>query len=259
MNNYRYVSILILVTNLLFSANSFAGIIDNLVAYYPFNGNANDAGHNAFNGTVIGATLTTDRMGNSNSAYFFDGVDDAISLNNHSLLTGASALTLSAWINPNTISLSYQEIMVNGTNDFLLRLDSGGKIVACVNNSDCLATGQGVINTNEWFNVLYTWNGTNTGTQSIYIDGIEITSGTANQTSVRDSGDAWIGSFVAGTSWGREYFNGILDDIRVYDRVLSYEEIQEIANNSTSQPISAPPILALIVFGLLGLGIKRRK
>ena len=44
-----------------------------LVAYYPFNGNANDESGNGNNGTVNGATLTTDRDGNANSAYDFDG------------------------------------------------------------------------------------------------------------------------------------------------------------------------------------------
>jgi len=48
------------------------------VAYYPFSGNANDA-IGTLHGTVNGATLTTDRFGNANSAYSFDGVNDAIS------------------------------------------------------------------------------------------------------------------------------------------------------------------------------------
>ena len=44
-----------------------------LVAYYPFNGNANDASGNGNNATVNGATLTTDKFGNNNAAYFFNG------------------------------------------------------------------------------------------------------------------------------------------------------------------------------------------
>jgi hypothetical protein len=47
-----------------------------LIADYPFNGNALDASGNGYNGTVNGATLTTDRFGNPNAAYEFDGVDD---------------------------------------------------------------------------------------------------------------------------------------------------------------------------------------
>ncbi|MBK6966743.1 MAG: hypothetical protein IPH20_23305 [Bacteroidales bacterium] len=50
------------------------------VAYYPFGSDANDA-MSSNSGTVNGATLTTDRFGNANSAYSFDGVDDFIGLN----------------------------------------------------------------------------------------------------------------------------------------------------------------------------------
>ena len=45
-----------------------------LIGYWPFNGNANDVSGNAKNGTVTGATLTSDRFGSTNSAYNFSGV-----------------------------------------------------------------------------------------------------------------------------------------------------------------------------------------
>lgn len=44
---------------------------DNLVAHYPFNGNADDTSGNGHHGTVLGATLTTDRFGNPDGAYHF--------------------------------------------------------------------------------------------------------------------------------------------------------------------------------------------
>jgi hypothetical protein len=46
-----------------------------LLAYYPFNGNTNDASGNGNNATNFGASLTTDQGGNPNSAYYFDGGD----------------------------------------------------------------------------------------------------------------------------------------------------------------------------------------
>ena len=53
-------------------------IVTGLVAYYPFNGNADDASGNGHHGVVNGATLTTDLRGNPNSAASFDGIDDFI-------------------------------------------------------------------------------------------------------------------------------------------------------------------------------------
>src|SRR5260370_6049481 len=69
-----------------------------LVAYYPFNGNANDASGNGNQGTVSCATLATDRFGNANSAYYFAGDGSDISVSDSSTLDITNALTLSAWI-----------------------------------------------------------------------------------------------------------------------------------------------------------------
>lgn len=69
------------------------------VAYYPFTGNANDA-VGSLNGTVNGATLTTDRFGNANSAYSFDGVDDNISINNDAVFN-FNSFTSSLWFKYN--------------------------------------------------------------------------------------------------------------------------------------------------------------
>lgn len=69
-----------------------------LVAYYPFNGNANDASGNGNHGTVSGATLTTNRFGVPASAYSFNGVDNRITaIGETGLPTGTNDFTISAW------------------------------------------------------------------------------------------------------------------------------------------------------------------
>jgi len=73
-------------------------VIDGLVAYYPFNGNANDASGNGNNGTVNGAALTTDRLGKANSAYSFDGINDFIQLGTATLPLGNADRSISAWV-----------------------------------------------------------------------------------------------------------------------------------------------------------------
>ena len=67
----------------LFTANLIAQVpnyvpTNGLVGWWPFNGNANDESGNGNNGTVNGATLTTDRFGNVNKSYNFDGNDDIV-------------------------------------------------------------------------------------------------------------------------------------------------------------------------------------
>jgi hypothetical protein len=69
-----------------------------LVGYWPFCGNANDASGNGNDGTVNGAALTTDRFGNGNSAYSFDG-NDWIEMSIPSLPTGNNQRSISIWTN----------------------------------------------------------------------------------------------------------------------------------------------------------------
>ena len=54
---------------------------ENMVGFWKFNGNAKDSSGNGNDGTVTGAMLTTDRFGNANNAYNFDGTNDNISVN----------------------------------------------------------------------------------------------------------------------------------------------------------------------------------
>ena len=84
---------LLLLFTLLVTINCFGQIpsyvpTDSLVGWYPFNGNANDESGNGNNGTVNGASLDTNRFGDANSAYDFDGIDD---------YSGKSAEEIFAW------------------------------------------------------------------------------------------------------------------------------------------------------------------
>jgi hypothetical protein len=62
-----------LLATLLTNAIAQSFITNGLVAYYPFNGNANDASGNGNNATTVQATLSADRFGIANSAYSFNG------------------------------------------------------------------------------------------------------------------------------------------------------------------------------------------
>src|SRR5512133_2435440 len=69
-----------------------------LVASYSFSGNAHDESGNAPDGSIFGASLTTDRCTIANSAYSFDGADDYIYIGDISSLDGSHAMSISAWI-----------------------------------------------------------------------------------------------------------------------------------------------------------------
>ena len=99
---------------------------DGLVGYWPFTGNANDASGNGNNGTVNGATLTTDRFGNANSAYSFDG-NDRINLSLIDL-SSYNQMSMDIWIYPTNYYTGYwfeQDFMrqQGGSNPDFLDLD----------------------------------------------------------------------------------------------------------------------------------------
>lgn len=89
---------------LLISYSLFAqvNLTQGLVAYYPFNGNANDASGNNINAVTTNATLTTDRIGTSNSAYYFDGATSYIQLPYSNLYNFApqDSFSISVWVLP---------------------------------------------------------------------------------------------------------------------------------------------------------------
>ena len=86
----------------------------NLIAYYPFNGNANDESGYGNHGTVNGATLTSDRFGNTDSAYSFDGSNDIITVAHNEILNCSDELSISVWVKPN----SQQNAMILGKSNY---------------------------------------------------------------------------------------------------------------------------------------------
>ena len=96
----KFLGVLLMtVTPLLGNAQSVP--TNGLVAFYPFDGNANDVSGNAIHGTATGVTLTTDRFGRSNAAYQFSGNNSPLSyvrITNAATLQFPSDFTFSAWI-----------------------------------------------------------------------------------------------------------------------------------------------------------------
>jgi hypothetical protein len=216
-----------------------------LVGWWPFNGNANDESGNGNNGTVNGATLTTDRFGNAGNAYNFDGINDWIEISDNSSLDLNFELTLSAWINTNSISVTQRiidkstvgqadswcfDLGVMGVGD--LRLIVAGSVI---NQAMSQAN---IIENNIWTHVLTTYNGTSV---KFYVNGImvysisQIGSTPSNNNSVR------IG---VNSLYNNEWFDGDLDDIGIWNRALSECEIQDLYNaqiNSVAGSIAVSP------------------
>lgn len=98
----RAIHVHILALLLLFfagTANAQINLTNGLLMYFPFTGNATDMSGNTNAAVVNGPVLTADRFGASNSAYYFDGVDDFIQLSGGANMKPTFPMSISAWVN----------------------------------------------------------------------------------------------------------------------------------------------------------------
>ena len=216
-----------------------------LVGWWGFNGNAQDGSGNGNHGTVNGATLTTDRFGNQNGAYSFDGVGDYIDVNLNSILS--NGLSISVWINTSlsNASFGHKGIIWNrlsgpqgnppfppnqGTgimiyHNGLLCLASDGNNLVGIEN-----TGQ-FYNNSLWYHIVFSYNN-NTASTKIHVNGIEVLSNTTSiigginlsYTSVKFGKDEIVG-------YGNRNWFGLIDDIGIWNRALTQQEITNLYNS----------------------------
>ncbi len=222
--------------------------IEGLLAFYSFRGSANDESGNSNNGTIHGATLTEDRFSNPNNAYNFDGFDDYISISHNNELNPTS-ITISAWVylreyppqfqlstiinNGAFINEEAWELLIrtgeNSSTDVMVQFDYTGN--KGQNSRICAA---GLSNTDlsmvlyRWYHVVGMYD-TNSETASIYCDRTHIKKVTGNPGPItNNNNDFWIGCTYMNKASNRHEFNGIIDDIRIYNRALSESEIQKL-------------------------------
>ena len=202
-----------------------------LVAYYPFDGNADDETGNGNNGTVNGASLTTDRNGNANKAYSFDGVDDFIRVENSNTLQNLNNnCTISAWVFANNYSITVAEIIPilaksassSSTNQFRLGYDkSSNALYSSINGTGYSANCPTVL-LNSWYHIVVVHNGNQT---SFFINGIEYNFTNTGNSTFDSSQPLIIGQDIEGLN---EKLDGKLDDIRIYNRALTDSEVEKL-------------------------------
>lgn len=222
-----------------------------LVAYYPFNGNANDGSGNGNNGTVYGATLTSDRFGNPSSAYDFDGTDDYIYVPSDGGLSfdaSSQSYTISLFffvdsfnnaIGGNLDLIKDREIGINTWTSYgisvLAEPHHPEKIKYL--HSGIWKTGYSynvlssyIMEANQWYHVAIVVKAGQT--LSLYINGqynnfisLEGITNTKGNTGGITIG---AGYYPAGpyVPEGLQIFNGIIDEVRMYNRALTEEEIE---------------------------------
>jgi hypothetical protein len=237
----KCINLIIFVSVILTDLNHLSAQIpyyiptNGLIGWWPFNGNANEESGNGTIGTVNNANLTTDRFGITSSAYSFDGSTSYINTN---LTFSPPNITICAWIK------------TSGTNDYSGIVSSrslGADITGFVTYNghiECLLSnglnniiyyedvaGQQQLYDNRWHLCVMTYDGIEL---KAYVDTVYL--GSSNYSILISN----IDDFKIG--WDdydqSRFFNGLIDDVCIYDRALTPTEIYSMYNGCQLAPIS---------------------
>jgi hypothetical protein len=214
-----------------------AGLTTGLIGYYPFNGDANDISGNNNNGVVYGATLASDIFNHPNSAYSFDGISNYISLPAN-LLNGENSYSICVWMKPTIVpyngggmiygigsstvdavqGLTYQ----SSSTIFAGTYNSGSSPMQSYSKSCCY-------DPNKWIFVVVTRDNS---IINLYINGTLIAAQASSSTNGQGANYGnGISSAIIGARSNlsyQNYFTGIIDEVRIYNRILDASEITEL-------------------------------
>ncbi|MCU0468735.1 MAG: LamG domain-containing protein, partial [Arcicella sp.] len=207
-----------------------------LLACYPFNGNAQDS-KGTYHGTVYGATLTTDRFGNANSAYSFNG-NNFIELANPNDFRN-NTFTYSAWVNPSVLPTSgdFKSIIGISSGQVLgiNYMNEPSWAMTAYNNSsasyDIHPSSNIGVSTNAWRHITVVRNSTQL---KIYVDGTLVrTSSTSIPTTptYTNSNPVVVYKAMIGTrpdATNIQFFNGKIDDVKIYRGALNDTQVQAL-------------------------------
>lgn len=228
----------LLFSALLMTSAIFAQIPTNgLIGYYPFSGNANDYSTGSNNGTVNGATLTADRFGSPNSAYYFNGTSSFIDFTK-APFTADVNFSISVWIKRDTLSIGHHfpavGIGFNGLAGNTHELNVG--IISTNGDEDLTINVPGYyalradtnVTDHQWMHLVVTKqaSGLIASTVNFYLNGVKVykTLVTGSSTNIFPLINKMVIGKQQGTG-GLSFAHGAIDDIRIYDRAIDAKEV----------------------------------
>jgi fibronectin type 3 domain-containing protein len=197
-----------------------------LVASYGFNetsgGSVADGSGNGNTGTISGATRTA--SGKNGGALSFDGTNDLVTIPDAASLDLTSGMTLEAWVNPSRLSGSWRTVLLKerpgGMVYALYAAGAGGRPGGYfVSGDEFSALAPNVPSLNTWVHLATTYDGS---TLRLYINGTQVASEAQGGSMAPSTGALKIG----GNNVWPEWYQGLIDDVRVYDRALTAAQIQ---------------------------------
>ncbi len=227
------------IADLYAAQNMAPDIPGNLVADYPFSGNARDATSYNNHAQANGAQLDDDRFGLANKAYTFDGIGAGVLAANSPQLN-SDHTTISFWVNVEELPASGEVYLLShgGWQErWKISLPSHGKPVftthsdgSCCSDMDSGDGNELIVG--EWRHVVMVHDGTK---DRIYMNGVQVA-----EKDVAGALDATTHPFGMGYNPidNANYFKGSLDEVQIYDEALSDIEIMDLYTLQSTPPMS---------------------
>ena len=243
----RLLLALLLLAAFRLPAQAQGNFTTGLVAYYPFTGNADSAVAGVNNGVVNGAVLASDRHGSPNAAYFFDGVDDFITIGKNDAVFPNTTLTWSLWFkqsgNTATPILLWDDDRQLGGDRFIHLGGNAapGDLTAYMDPNDPsrldnFVTATNVVSGAQWHHVVFAADSSG---RKLYLNGVLVAS---LSTALGDHQGRSYLSIGSGHDGYIGYFHGLIDDIRIYNRALSAADVAALyASEAPAASVSRPP------------------
>jgi len=215
--------------------NVFSENLDIVAAHYPFNGNFNDISLSENDLQAIGVSFCNDRLGRANRAVRLNGSSSSLISSSSVIITGNLSRTISAWIKPDSLNGVFGLISWG-------KGDSVGQLCSLItdkstprfhgHNADAQPP-QGVLTAGQWQHIAFVYSGTITGSM-FYVDGNAVAptdfihSQPALETALNRP--LYVGRedpSISPSGWSVPW-SGCMDEVRIYGRALSAEEIQAL-------------------------------
>lgn len=243
----RTLSLLVVGLGLAVNASAQSFLTNGLVAYYPFNGSATDASGNGHDGTIYGAVLTTNRFGEANRAYRFGGTSAYITAPLSSTVF-SNDFTASLWFNASDYADAWPMLLEEEGNT-ALRMglvgltsgagsDSFGRLYAHATRSSPVKSWEvwrmSPTPLNTFCQVVITKAGTNA---AMYFNAQLTAMGKVFDPNTPVGNTLYIGRAQTEDVIGGYVFHGVIDDIRIYNRALSSNEVAQLYAIETTPPL----------------------
>ncbi|HET7208804.1 MAG TPA: LamG-like jellyroll fold domain-containing protein, partial [Terriglobales bacterium] len=232
-----------------------------LVAAYAFNEGSGtivtDSSGNGNNGSISGATWTT--AGKFGGALSFNGTSSRVIINDSASLHLSTGMTLEAWVAPSSVPTNWQDVVYKENDIYFL--EAGSSVTNSPPAIGATFSSQGsqfmpgvsALPANTWTHLAATYDG---ATLRLYLNGVQVAGRSISDSLTSSSNALQIGGDAA---FG-QYFKGIIDEVRVYNRALATSEIQNdmitpVSQSLDTQPPTAPSNLVGAASGPTGINL----